>query len=300
VIAMTILYYGFKSILSVTQNIPKDQNLPFDDRVIFAVLMLFYWLIVFIFTLILLDARLMTKKLSIAIYSITVVIGGIILGGIPNPVVPIGEILTSIGIGANLWYLLQAVLLFSTLILTSLLVGRVFCGFACPIGALQELLSKFKFKSNLEGQVEIKFRLDVSSRKSTKIRWIFTSVIIVVAIVWSVQILPIINPLSGFSFLKDISFIIPFMLLIIFSIISIFIYRPWCRFFCPFGAGSAYIAGFAKNKLDRTDDCADCGNCEIICPTHVASRENKKGECYYCGRCVEVCPNDAIIFSLEN
>ncbi len=279
---------------------PSDL-LPLDS----PVPMILLWLITFLVCVILIDAKSMSRKVSTTIYSIAVIFGGILFGGIPNALLPIQYILVIIGIRGEVTYLLLVNIALGLLIFSSLIVGRLFCGFVCPVGALQELISKIKFKSDLNEQKEAKYCIEVSSQISSKVRWIFLGVLFLLAGVGSFAILPVINPLSGFLFLKIISLtlILPFISLIIVCFASIFLYRPWCRFLCPFGAGSAFFSRFTKKTYERTEKCIDCGYCEKICPTqeaptHEKISEGKKGECYFCNRCVEVCPADAIRFNL--
>ena len=272
--------------------------LPFEATT--GVPMIIYWIVAFLFCIILIDTKLMTKKVSIVIYLITVLGGGILLGGIPHAVIPIQQFLLTLGVRGDLGYLLPAILVLSVLLSSSLLVGRIFCGFACPLGALQELLSKINFKADLKAQAESKYHIEVSSQVPILVRWAFLGFLFLLTF-WNLIILPMFNPMSGFLFFRAYfapSVIIPFIGLIVVSFASVFLYRPWCRFLCPFGAGSSLCSQFAGTKYQRTDACTECGACEKICPTKEAARESKKGECYYCNRCIEVCPNDAIIFNL--
>jgi polyferredoxin len=276
----------------------QEEVLPFEPST--GVPMIIYWIVAFLFCIILIDAKLMTRKVSIVIYLITVIGGGILLGGIPNAVIPIQQLLITLGVRGDLGYLLPAIIILGALFFSSVLVGRIFCGFACPIGALQELLSKINFKSDLKAQSESKYHIEVSSNVTTLVRWTFVSFLFLLTF-WNLIILPVFNPMTGFSFFQTpfASMVtLPFIGLIVVGISSVFLYRPWCRFLCPFGAGSSVCGQFAGIKYQRTDNCSECGACEKICPTQEAAIDSKKGECYYCNRCVEVCPNDAIVFDL--
>ena len=73
-------------------------------------------------------------------------------------------------------------------------------------------------------------------------------------------------------------------------LLSATIYRPFCRYICPYGALLAPAASKALYQLRRTDACIDCGKCERACPTGAADPAAGLGECYLCGRCTEVCP----------
>jgi ferredoxin-type protein NapH len=73
-------------------------------------------------------------------------------------------------------------------------------------------------------------------------------------------------------------------------LVSAVVYRPFCRFICPFGALAAVAAMPAVFKIRRTETCTECGKCERACPTDEAKPGDWKGECYLCGRCIEACP----------
>lgn len=189
------------------------------------------------------------------------------------------------------------IIILALLILKTLFIGRIFCGFACPVGILEELISKINFKSNVKDQKNKKFIIEVSSKLAKIIRWTFFGVAMILSLVWTISILQIINPFLGFSFFKTpeaVALIIPLIILIIVMAASFFLYRPWCRFLVPFGAIASLTSRYSVIKYRRTDDCTECGLCEEICPTQEAYRDSKKTECYFCGRCVDICPVDAI------
>jgi hypothetical protein len=69
------------------EMIPLDSPAP----------MLILWVITFLLCLLLLSGRLLTRKIGIIICLITLLLGGIVFGGIPNVVLPIQETLTTLG-----------------------------------------------------------------------------------------------------------------------------------------------------------------------------------------------------------
>ena len=262
-----------------------------------ALPMFLLWIAVSIVALFLINKGKLNKAYSFIIYIIVVVLGGVILGGVPNAVLPIQTILSAIGVSAPISVILPMIIILIILLLTVLLFGRIFCGYACPMGALQELISKINFKSNIKKQKDVKYKIDFSLKTATIIRWIFFGVITVLAIIWGFSILQIINPFTGFKFFTNPIaplVLIPGITLIAVAIASCFMYRPWCRLLCPFGALASLVGRFSQYKYIRTENCNECGLCEKICPTHQAERDSKKEECYYCNRCVTVCPQDAI------
>lgn len=263
--------------------------------------MILFWIISSVLGMVLIDTKQLKGKVSIFFYIIIIAFAGLSLGGYPNVSIPFERTLDTFSERGDLFDLLHAYAILGILIGSSLLFGRIFCGYSCPIGALQELFSKINFKSDVKSQQQNRFHFDITSNCSTKIRWIFLGLLFFLSSVFSLSILPIFNPFSGFLYLKtlEIVVLIPLIALLLIGILSIFLYRPWCRFLCPFGAGSAFLGQFSAIKYYRTDACTNCGLCEKICPTQEAYADSKKGECYFCNRCIEICPHDAIIFDLK-
>ncbi|MFW9784706.1 MAG: 4Fe-4S binding protein [Candidatus Heimdallarchaeota archaeon] len=264
----------------------------------FAVPVFFFWVLISIITMLLMDMKMLNKKTTILIYVINILFSGVLFGGFPNALMPIQQVLIIIGGRGIISSLLPVLIILGLLLASSFMVGRIFCGFACPLGALQELLSKIKFKSDLGTQKRVKSRIKVSNKIISIVRWSFFSLIFLLAGVWSVAILQEFNPILGFYFYNTPLSItlIPLISLIFVIIVSIFIYRPWCRLLCPFGTGSSLCGRFSRINYHRTKNCTECGLCEKVCPTNEAFRGIKKGECYYCNRCIDICPNDAIKF----
>lgn len=274
------------------------ETLPFIY--VYAVPMFIYWLMVCFMVSMLMFSKMMSRKTRLGVYITTILCAGVMLAGYPHAVMPIRRVLVTLGGGAPILDLLSVVSLLVLLVLSSVAMGRLFCGFACPVGALQELLSKINFKSDLEAQKEAKYRIETSSKKANIVRWIFFGVLFLLAGVSSIQLLEIMDPLSGLLIFKPpfftIAILIPIISLIVVLITSIFIYRPWCRFFCPFGALSSLCGRYSQSNNHRNEDCNECGLCEKICPTQEAFADSKKGECYYCNRCMDICPQNAIEF----
>jgi polyferredoxin len=264
-----------------------------------ALPMFIIWIAVSVLAFVLIKKAKLNLKFSFAIYVAVIVFGGVILGCIPNAVLPIQNILSAIGSSASIFFILPMIIILIILLLTVLLFGRIFCGFACPVGALQEAISRINFKPNVKKQKDIKYKINISRKLATVSRWIFFAIVVILTVFWSFSLLQIINPFLGFKlFTSPLAplLLIPGISLGLIIIASFFVYRPWCRIFCPFGTLASLIGLFSQFTYKRTDDCNDCGLCEKICPTHQAERESKKEECYYCNRCVEICSQNAIIF----
>lgn len=162
------------------------------------------------------------------------------------------------------------------------LFGRQFCGYVCPIGAVQELV----------------YRIPVPKLRMTN-KWVpvlfrlaFLVALVVLAATLSVPLLRYLGVGDFFQLNVTSAFFYAFLALVI---AGLFFYRPFCRFLCPYGALLSLAALVGLFKLRRNENCIECGDCEDACPTGEATRGARKQECYMCNRCREVCPVDAIV-----
>ena len=192
------------------------------------------------------------------------------------------------------------------ILLYGLLFGRWICGFLCPFGLVQDLLHKIKTPK-------------LGKNRVTRVLSYFKYVILVFfAIIFPLVYAGYEFPLPGFC-----KYICPagtlegaigllsnpenenmlgmlgplftwkFLLMVIFLVGSVFIYRFFCRFFCPLGAlyGLFNKISLVGVKLDK-DACTDCGLCVGKCKMDI--RHVGDHECIQCGECLEVCPTQAI------
>jgi polyferredoxin len=222
---------------------------------------------------------------------------GLLLGGRPNPVNAFNQIFANLIPTTSISFrlFLSALGVFSIMLGSVIFFSRIFCGYACPLGSMQELTSKINFKSSLKAQRRVKFSFDPPERILRIIRWIYLGILVITAILWGFSVSQFFDPFNGFQFMDElVLFTVIFLLVIL--ITNFFLYRPWCLIFCPFGAISSLIS-FSRLRYIRTDDCTDCGLCEKICPNHSANRDDNITECYYCNRCVDICPHNAIKYA---
>jgi ferredoxin-type protein NapH len=172
-------------------------------------------------------------------------------------------------------------------IIITLLFGRIVCGQICPVGAVQELMYLLPLPRH--GRT--------LTAQATIVRFGFFIVILATGVGLSANIL-------GTLGLKDFFFLSPtspgFVIFLAIVLLSATVYRPFCRFICPYGLFLALTATRSRWKIRRTDACIQCGKCERACPVNVATADNSKAECYLCGRCTEVCPVEgALVYGRE-
>lgn len=166
-------------------------------------------------------------------------------------------------------------------VLVSLVFGRAFCSHVCPIGAVQELLYLLPGK-----------KIIVKSRSlPAAVRILSLVAFLVLALAFSKGLLSYLG-IQGFFHL-DFTPAYAYVF-VAFLAGGIFLYRPFCRFLCPYGVFLWLGASRARFRLVRNDRCTDCKKCEKVCPTNEAGRTASKQECYLCGRCQDACRFDAI------
>lgn len=208
---------------------------------------------------------------------------GVLLGSDPNP---LGTVKDGIILYADSGVLFKPRFVALTfLLLLVLIFGRLFCGWGCQIGVIQDLLYRIRVK-------KIKAPFWVTNT----VRILVFAAMIAFAFVFHVDILGYVDPFKiYFSFAAvNLGF------LIILTALSVFIYRPWCSLACPFGLIAWGVDKFSFLKLRiNNDSCTNCGACERKCPTGAATglREGQKlSECYLCDRCREACPSGSFTY----
>lgn len=225
----------------------------------------------------LLSRQRLTRWAAISMQAVTVLIAGLILGGVPNPVAQLDTAVRALVHGQL--PLLPLVGL-GVLLATALIMGRAFCGHVCPLGAAQELLS-----------VPMKRKVKVGKRSAAGVRWAFFALFVILAAL--TVFYPKIDPFTFFSLKWAL---LPAIAFAAIMVASLFVYRPWCELLCPFGAIASLFSRKSVLRLSRTEDCIDCGRCVKACPTGEPKAGAVMDGCYYCGRCIAVCPKEALKF----
>lgn len=149
---------------------------------------------------------------------------------------------------------LSALAFFMLPLLFALFAGRVFCGGACPLGAIQDLL------------IIKPIELPIGVRKALGlIPYLYLGFAVLFAATKTDFIICRYDPFVGF-FRMDASFSM-FVLGGSFLVIGMFVGRPYCRFLCPYGVLLNWTSIFSKKHLTITPAaCIDCKLCERSCP----------------------------------
>lgn len=226
-----------------------------------------------------------------------------------------------------------------TLIIITILFGRVFCGWACPLGTLHNITGALK-KVTPDAKVSDWYRVKY-----------YILIFVLVSSLFTLQLVGIMDPLSFlirslsvsiyplfnysvrsvfdavynmnvrgivdisesiYSFLKKsvLSFQQPFynqaifVGTLFFSILALNLVerRFWCRYLCPLGALLGILSRYSFLKRSVSEGCTSCGACAPVCQGN-ASPDNKEGwkdtECLYCWNCDDICPQNAVSFGFQ-
>ncbi|MFO7615879.1 MAG: 4Fe-4S binding protein, partial [Bacteroidales bacterium] len=149
---------------------------------------------------------------------------------------------------------LFALLFFLLPLVFSLFFGRVFCGAACPLGAIQDLII---FKP---------VNIPVWIRKSLSVLpWTYLGLAVLFAMTGTDFIICRYDPFIGIYRMNGNYIMI--LLGISFLLMGLFVARPYCRFLCPYGALLNLGSRFSKWHLSvYPTSCVQCKLCTTACP----------------------------------
>lgn len=187
----------------------------------------------------------------------------------------------------------------------TVLVGRLFCGFFCSFGAVQDLLwlGSHRLRALFPGKRNLKKADRIFRFAKYAVLFYF------IIFIWSgVTAVKTAGPWQVFgqyvSFghwpgLKLLLSVGGVLLLLIF-IGSLFVQRFFCRYFCPMGAIYSLISQTSFLKIDKPrKECGKCHLCTSKCTMGMDLTKKDRiagGECISCQKCVSWCPKGNVHF----
>ena len=233
----------------------------------------------------------------------------------------------------------KAFLLSLVVIVLTLLLGRVFCGWVCPLGTLNNLVGSLARKRpsrELKNWHRVKYYLLIGMLASAVFTLQPVGIMDPLSLLirsLSVSIYPLFNhavrsafdavysvnpagvasltePVYGVLKKTVLSFNQPiyrqsvFIGALFLTVLGLNLVekRFWCRYLCPLGALLGLLSRFSLLKRNVSEGCTECGACGAVCQG--AAEPDVKGqwkdaECYYCWNCDDVCPNNAVSFGFS-
>ena len=184
----------------------------------------------------------------------------------------------------------------------TIVLGRIFCSWLCPVGFLLELNQKIhSFFKKIGIYHEIQFR---------DYRYFILFLSFILTFFLAFPIISVFDPPHVLS--REFMYFFSHhaislggagLLLGIFVIETFSTSRIWCNSICPSGGGLSLIG--AKRLLNIKMDekrCDICGQCNDVCPYYLKPMRLAEGErfdstkCDNCGLCRDVCPNGALSY----
>ncbi len=174
---------------------------------------------------------------------------------------------------------LSLLLVVTFTLVTTLLWGRVLCGFLCPFGALQDVLERL---------VPRRFRRKIPQRihdRAIYVKYAILGLIVVLAVVASeISVFQYFEPFGTVFFLSPS--IVLWGIAIAILVASAVVPRFYCRYICPLGAALGLASLLAPFRIKRVDACANCKTCERSCPTGaIRGPDIDFKECVRCDIC---------------
>ncbi|GAB1373185.1 4Fe-4S binding protein [Bacteroidales bacterium] len=222
----------------------------------------------------------------------------------------------------------SAIILVS-LVLLSLLFGRLYCSTICPLGTLQD--SVWRISSLFRSKKKRRFSF---SRANNILRYSFLSVAAIPLLFGSSFVISLLDPYSNYGKISSeiisrseqfihnmlssvfpdtiffraysqfiaISFFFALLFLLIVVIMSAFRGRLYCNSICPVGTTLGFISKFSAFKpVINIDNCNKCKLCVSNCKSECIDIENGNidiSRCVTCFNCMTVCKRKAVTYKL--
>ncbi|MHB8808556.1 MAG: quinol dehydrogenase ferredoxin subunit NapH [Desulfobulbaceae bacterium] len=183
----------------------------------------------------------------------------------------------------------------------SLVGGRAYCGWACPVNMITDMAAWLNRRLDLKKNISI----------SRAVRYWLLGAILVLAWLTGAIVWEWLNPVTivqrGLLFGMGLGWALAGT---IFLFDLLVMRRGWCGHLCPMGALYSLLGllSVVRIRAARREQCTDCLDCFAVCPEPQVIRPALKGtagnskvilsgNCINCGRCIDTCPQDVFEFS---
>jgi ferredoxin len=221
---------------------------------------------------------------------------------------------------------------FAAVMILTLLTGRTYCSFLCPLGIGQDLFSR------IGGRIRKKFRRYGFKKPFTITRYSLLAATLIVTVVWGIYLLTLLDPYSIFgrfttcfgkpaviainNFIAAIlhkfdvytlnhitvkgyhllAYSIPAIFFVLVGSLSLAKGRLYCNMICPVGTllGLLSKISILRIKFDESK-CNRCGRCTVGCKSSCIDSLKHYVDvtrCVDCFNCINNCPEKAISYGI--
>ena len=187
------------------------------------------------------------------------------------------------------------------LVFYSLVGGRVYCSWVCPVNLVTDTAGWLRRKLGIRGGSQ--------TSRSTRY-WILAMTLVLSAITGTI-VWELVNPVT--ITLRALLFgtALAWMLVLGVFLFDLFVtHDGWCGHYCPVGAFYSLLNTWAPLRVTaaKREACDDCMDCFNVCPEPQVIRPALKGadkgvgpvilanQCTNCGRCIDVCAKEVFRF----
>lgn len=184
------------------------------------------------------------------------------------------------------------------IIFVSLIFGKSFCSWLCPVGLLSESLGDLGEKL-FKRKIKMPKFLDYPLRSLKYLMLAFFAYVIFFAMdIVSLKMF-LDSPYNQVADIKMYYFfakISRFSLIVtvVLALLSVLFRNFWCRYLCPYGAFLSFFTFLSPYRIKRNiPSCIDCDKCNKVCPSFInVAKANYviSDECNSCLNCVDACP----------
>lgn len=204
--------------------------------------------------------------------------------------------------------------LFGFFMIIGAILGRFVCGWLCPFGLFQDLVFKIpglKKITKVPGDRFLRYFKYIVLVVFVILLPLFVADITGLGDPWFCKYIcpsgtlmagiPLVVMNEGLRSAIGWLFTWKLAILAITIVLSVLLYRPFCRYVCPLGALYGFFNRISLYRITLDPStCIHCGKCEKACPLDVpVLTVQNSTECIRCGKCTDVCPTQALTMGFK-
>ncbi len=189
------------------------------------------------------------------------------------------------------------------LLALSLVFGRSFCGWVCPLGTMLDLVQPLAFWRRKRSSK----RSRENGTRNNRLRYLILALVLGGSLL-SIKLLGLLDPLIIFSRAVTAAMLdllgsrqaferggLTYFSLLFIAILVLEFWQPrfWCRHLCPQGALLSLVSRFSLLNRRVSPACSNCGLCKRLCPMDAIpldEHDTDYSDCTFCLECESICP----------